>query len=72
LTSTESTPGGTGGLETEEGKPIVSEGVLLSVEQIIGWWVEAIGGEKALRASTTRVAKGKLESLKQLPTKPRF
>ena len=61
LTSTESTPGGTRGLETEEGKPIVSEGEQPSVEQIIGWWVEAIGGEKALRASTTRVAKGTID-----------
>jgi tetratricopeptide (TPR) repeat protein len=50
-----------GGTAIRDGQTIQSSGSLPTLDQLLAKYVEAMGGEKAIRAATTRLTKGTLD-----------
>ena len=53
--------GGSGGVTINDGRTIDNSGSLPTVDEVLGKYVEALGGAKAINALTSRVIKGTLD-----------
>ena len=53
--------GGSGGVAIKDGQTIERSGSLPTVDEVLGKYVEAMGGAAAMKAVTTRVIKGTVD-----------